>query len=261
MMIVIGVASALGRARVAAAMEASIFLTDPLGSLRRRDDLFGLADIVTLLGYWPKPTRTIAAELSAARDRALRRRHLRHFAHFLRAQDVERSPILSSPRARRSRSTLGRCRRSTLRQSLYARINMFFLILINQFQVAIGVRLNFFYRAFGNAIQVPDAAHGASSGTSCSGFRAAGHDLDPGVPGRVLRRAELRPAMAALDDRVLHVALAPAFDALQAGARAARTHDRQPGPAHLRRHRRLHQRHRRPAPPGTRASTTTPSRR
>ena len=45
------------------------------------------------------------------------------------------------------------------RRSLYARINVFFLILINQFQVALGVRLNFFYRAFGNAIQVPDAAH------------------------------------------------------------------------------------------------------
>ena len=40
-------------------------------------------------------------------------------------------------------------------QSLYARINVFFLILINQFQVAIGVRFNFFHRDFGNAIQVP----------------------------------------------------------------------------------------------------------
>ena len=46
-----------------------------------------------------------------------------------------------------------------MRQSLYARICVFFLILINQFQVAIGVRLNFFYRDFGNAIQVPDEAH------------------------------------------------------------------------------------------------------
>ncbi len=46
-----------------------------------------------------------------------------------------------------------------LRQSLYGRINVFFLILINQFQVALTVRLNFFYRAFGNAIQVPDEVH------------------------------------------------------------------------------------------------------
>ena len=33
------------------------------------------------------------------------------------------------------------------------------LILINQFQVALGVRLNFFQNDFGNAIQVPDEAH------------------------------------------------------------------------------------------------------
>ena len=46
-----------------------------------------------------------------------------------------------------------------LRQSLYGRINVFFLILINQFQVALGVRLNFFYRDFGNAIQIPDEVH------------------------------------------------------------------------------------------------------
>ena len=49
-----------------------------------------------------------------------------------------------------------------MRQSVYARINVFFLILINQFQVALGVRLNFFYRAFGNAIQIPDAVHQAA---------------------------------------------------------------------------------------------------
>jgi vitamin B12/bleomycin/antimicrobial peptide transport system ATP-binding/permease protein len=49
--------------------------------------------------------------------------------------------------------------RFSLRQSVYARINVIVLILINQFQVAIGVRLNFFGRDFGNAIQVPDEAH------------------------------------------------------------------------------------------------------
>ena len=46
-----------------------------------------------------------------------------------------------------------------VRQSLYARINVFFLILINQFQVAVGLRFNFFQRDFGNAIQVADEAH------------------------------------------------------------------------------------------------------
>ncbi len=49
--------------------------------------------------------------------------------------------------------------RLSLRQTVYARINVIFLILVNQFQVAVGVRLNFFSRDFGNAIQTPDAAH------------------------------------------------------------------------------------------------------
>ena len=55
-----------------------------------------------------------------------------------------------------------------MRQSLYARICVFFLILVNQFQVAIGVRLNFFYRDFGNAIQVPTKPTGSHSGISSS---------------------------------------------------------------------------------------------
>ena len=44
-------------------------------------------------------------------------------------------------------------------QRVYGRACIVFLILINQFQVALGVRLNYFQMAFGNAIQVPDEAH------------------------------------------------------------------------------------------------------
>ena len=44
-------------------------------------------------------------------------------------------------------------------QSAYARACIVFLILVNQFQVALSVRLNFFQRDFGNAIQVADEAH------------------------------------------------------------------------------------------------------
>ena len=46
-----------------------------------------------------------------------------------------------------------------MKQTLYGRLCVYFLILINQFQVALSVRLNFFQMAFGNAIQVPDDAH------------------------------------------------------------------------------------------------------
>ncbi|HXT08515.1 MAG TPA: SbmA/BacA-like family transporter, partial [Roseiarcus sp.] len=48
---------------------------------------------------------------------------------------------------------------TVMKQHVYGRVCIFFLILINQFQVALGVRLNYFQMAFGNAIQVPDDPH------------------------------------------------------------------------------------------------------
>ena len=44
-------------------------------------------------------------------------------------------------------------------QSRYAKACIVFLFLINQFEVALTVRLNFFQADFGNALQVPDASH------------------------------------------------------------------------------------------------------
>ncbi|MGD0185034.1 MAG: ABC transporter ATP-binding protein/permease [Roseiarcus sp.] len=44
-------------------------------------------------------------------------------------------------------------------QAGYAKACIVFLILINQFEVALTVRLNFFQADFGNALQVPDAIH------------------------------------------------------------------------------------------------------
>jgi vitamin B12/bleomycin/antimicrobial peptide transport system ATP-binding/permease protein len=49
--------------------------------------------------------------------------------------------------------------RVLMRQYVYGRVCVIFLILVNQFQVALGVRLNYFQMAFGNAIQVADEAH------------------------------------------------------------------------------------------------------
>ena len=50
--------------------------------------LFGLADLVALIGYWPKAYEAILAPtLSAARDGAVRSRHFRRFAFSPRAQD------------------------------------------------------------------------------------------------------------------------------------------------------------------------------
>src|SRR5208283_78328 len=81
-------------------------------------------------------------------------------------------------------------------------------------------------------------AYGRVLAAVAMGLRPTGDDLDPGVPGRVLRLVELRPAMAALDDGLLHLALAFAFDALPpCGERRT---NRQSRAAHLREHRRLH---------------------
>jgi putative ATP-binding cassette transporter len=52
--------------------------------------------------------------------------------------------------------------RVLMKQHVYGRACIYFLILINQLQVAISVRLNLFQRDFGNALQVPDAAHSAA---------------------------------------------------------------------------------------------------
>src|SRR5208282_2700180 len=46
-----------------------------------------------------------------------------------------------------------------VKQTSYARACVVFLVLLNQFQVALSIRLNFFQNDFGNAIQVPDEAH------------------------------------------------------------------------------------------------------
>ena len=160
MTLLIGAASALAAFASLPRFRTSIFLSILSDLFAFETILFGLADIVSLIGYWPPRVRGLQpAPLPAARDRALRRRHLRASRTFpsssrmLRITDpffAARTPISIRPWPLPP---------IVLRQSLYARINVFFLILINQFQVAIGVRLNFFYRAFGNAIQIPDEAH------------------------------------------------------------------------------------------------------
>ena len=76
--------------------------------------------------------------------------------------------------------------------------------------------------AFGNAIQVADDAHRVEFWHQLIDvFLPLALVLDRLADDRILRRLEFRAAMAALDDRLLHLALAAEFDALQARARAA----------------------------------------
>ena len=159
MMLVIGVASAVGAIASQPRWRTSTFLTILADLFAVETILFGLADIVALLGYWPEAYADYSLPRYLPLATALFGVAIFGISHF---SFVRRMVALSDPFFEAETPISIRpwpLARMALRQSLYARINIFFLILINQFQVALGVRLNFFYRAFGNAIQVPDAAH------------------------------------------------------------------------------------------------------
>ena len=121
--------------------------------------LFGLADIVVLLGYWPKAYADYQLPRYLPLATALFCVVIFAVFHFrfVRRMMAITDPFFEARTPISIRPWPGPA--IALRQSLYGRINVFFLVLINQFQVALGVRLNFFYRDFGNAIQLPDAAH------------------------------------------------------------------------------------------------------
>ena len=159
MMLVIGVASAVGAIASQPRWRTSTFLTILADLFAVETILFGLADIVALLGYWPGAYADYSLPRYLPLATALFGVAIFGISHF---PFVRRMVALSDPFFEAETPISIRpwpLPRMAVRQSLYARINIFFLILINQFQVALGVRLNFFYRAFGNAIQVPDAAH------------------------------------------------------------------------------------------------------
>src|SRR5579871_257246 len=159
MMIIIGVASAIGAFASHPRWRLSTFLTVLFDLFAFETVVFGLADIAALLGYWPQAYADYELPRYLPLATALFGVAIFGISHF---PFVRRMLALTDPFFEATTPIAIRAwplPPMTIRQSLYARINIFFLILINQFQVAIGVRINFFYRAFGNAIQVPDAAH------------------------------------------------------------------------------------------------------
>jgi vitamin B12/bleomycin/antimicrobial peptide transport system ATP-binding/permease protein len=159
MTLMIGVASALAAFASLPSWRLSTFLTLLSDLFAFETVLFGLADLVALLGWWPKtyedyslprylPLATaifILAIFAVSHIRIVRRMMRIADPFFAAATPISIRPWPLPP--------------MIVRQSLYARINVFFLILINQFQVAVGLRFNFFQRDFGNAIQVADEAH------------------------------------------------------------------------------------------------------
>jgi len=162
MTLVVGVAAALSAAASLPRWRSSTFLAMLSDLFAIETIVFGLADIAALTGHWPEAY----ADYSLPRYLPLATA-LFGVAIFgvSRLAFVRRMVALTDPFFEaRTRTTIHPwpLPRMAVRQALYTRINIYFLILVNQFQVALGVRLNFFYRAFGNAIQVPDAAHMAA---------------------------------------------------------------------------------------------------
>jgi len=159
MMIVIGVAAALAALASMPSWRQSTFLTILSDLFAVETIVFGLADIVSLLGYWPQAYADYALPRYLPLATALFGVVIFGVSHF---PFVRRMTAITDPFfAARTPISIRPwpLPPTALRQSLYGRINVFFLILVNQFQVALGVRLNFFYRDFGNAIQVPDELH------------------------------------------------------------------------------------------------------
>ena len=241
MMIIIGVASAIGSVASHPRWRLSTFLTVLFDLFAFETVVFGLADIVALLGYWPKAYADYELPRYLPLATALFGVAIFGISHFA---FVRRMVALSDPFFEAQTPISIRpwpLPRIAVRQSLYARVNVFFLILINQFQVALGVRLNFFYREFGNAIQVPDAVHQAAF------WQQLLMVFIPLVTISIL--AFLVEFFVALNfvlqwRRWMTASYTSRWllHSMHYKLALSRRPDRQPGPAHLRGHRRLHQR-------------------
>ena len=141
MTLLIGAASALAAFASLPRFKTSIFLSILSDLFAVETVLFGLADIMVLIGYWPKAYEDyqlpsylpLATALFGVVIFAVS--YIPFVQRMLRITDpffAPRTPITIRPWPLPP---------IALRQSLYARINVFFLILINQFQVALGVYL------------------------------------------------------------------------------------------------------------------------
>ena len=173
MTLLIGAASALAAFASLPRFRTSIFLSMLSDLFAAETILFGLADIVSLTGYWPKAYEDYELPRYLPLATALFGVVIFAVSHFpfvqrmLRITDpffAARTPISIRPWPL---PPIG------LSQSLYARINVFFLILINQFQVAIGVRVQLLLP--GVRQRHPDSrrsAYGRVLAPALVGFRA-----------------------------------------------------------------------------------------
>ena len=159
MAILIGVAAALGALVSRPKYPLATFLRVMSELFAVETLLFGLADLVRLLGYWPEAFKdyALARYLPLATAVFVIVLTLIYRFELVRKMMGIADPFFEAKTPIRLKPLL--LPRFTMRQSWYASGCVMLLILINQAQVALSVRLNFFQNDFGNAIQVPDEAH------------------------------------------------------------------------------------------------------
>src|SRR5580658_27574 len=159
MTLLIGAASGLAALASLPRWKQSTFLTLLSDLFAIETVLFGVLDLIAWLGFWPHdyedyelprylPLATalfIVVIFGVSHFRLVRKMMTIADPFFAAETPISIRPLPVRP--------------IIVRQDLYARVNVFFLILINQFQVALALRFNFFQRDFGNAIQVADEAH------------------------------------------------------------------------------------------------------
>ncbi len=156
---IIAVAAGVSALTASRSMQLSPFLKIFKGLFSVETVVFGLAYLVDRTGYWPVAykayslpsylplaTALFGIAIFAISFIPLVRRMMTIADPFFEARTPVSIRIWPFPRFVAS-------------QAGYAKASIVFLILINQFEVALTVRLNFFQADFGNALQVPDESH------------------------------------------------------------------------------------------------------
>jgi putative ATP-binding cassette transporter len=159
MTIGLGVAAGLGAAAAAPSIRIPTFLKIMSELFAVETVIFGVIVLADSLGGWPQRLAEYAPPryLPIATALFVVALTLVSFIPFVQRMMRLADPFFEATTPITLKPPL--LPRLTMAQHVYGRICIVILILINQFQVALGVRLNYFQMAFGNAIQVADDAH------------------------------------------------------------------------------------------------------
>ncbi len=161
MMLGLGAASLVSAGLMASPLQSSSFFNILNGLFAVETILFGIVNLIDLDGFWPQSyadyvpprylplaTALFIVALYAISQLPFVRRMMKIADPYFEAETPVGFHIRPFPAF--TASIKG-----------YARLCIVFLVLLNQFQVFLSVRFNFWQNDFGNAIQVPDADHEA----------------------------------------------------------------------------------------------------